>query len=239
LRALIIQNVGIEGPGSLLPAMIEAGWRPDIRIMDAPEATLPDGLTGYRALVVLGGPMNVYEETAYPHLRRVLDLISDALQRRMPVLGICLGAQLIARALGAPVTRNPVKEIGWYPVRLTAAGAASPPFAGLPAEFYVFQWHGDTFALPQGADLLATGAQCANQAFSYAGRVLALQFHLEVTAEMINNWAEVYADELEEFGGREARTELAAETIVRATEYGRVADCFWRNWLHYAGTPPV
>lgn len=231
MRALVVQNTGIEGPGSLQPAMIDAGWELDIRAMDAPGAVLPENTAAYRALITLGGPMNVYEEDAYPYLRRVNGLIQDAVERRMPVLGICLGAQLIAKALGAPVTRNTVPEIGWYPLQLTVDGAASPLFAGLPAQFYVFQWHGDTFALPEGARLLATGRDCVNQAFSCGGRIFALQFHLEVTPEIIKTWSEAYAGELSEFGGNEAPAELVAETAARAAEYGRVAGRFLRNWL--------
>ncbi|OAT81295.1 type 1 glutamine amidotransferase [Desulfotomaculum copahuensis] len=232
MRALVVQNVGLEGPGSLQPAMLDAGWELTVRVMDSPGTALPANMAGYRALIVLGGPMNVYEEDAYPYLRQVDELIRDAAGRRIPVLGVCLGAQLIARALGAPVTRNPVKEIGWYPLQLTAEGAASPLFAGLPAEFYVFQWHGDTFTLPAGAKLLATGRQCVNQAFSWDGRVFALQFHLEVTPQIIESWTEAYAGELAAFGGREAPAKLLAETAARAAEYGRVAGRFMRNWLH-------
>jgi GMP synthase-like glutamine amidotransferase len=207
-----VQHVACEGPGLLADVLFQDGWELDLRCMDAPGAILPEKLEGYNALVILGGPMGAYEEEAYPYLYRVQQLIREAAGKRVPTVGICLGGQLIARALGAEVKPNPVKEIGWYPVRLTAAGRQAALFAGLPPEFPVFQWHGDTFALPEGAVLLAEGETCANQAFVYGGCVWALQFHLEVTPEMVANWAAIYAAELAAFAGPEAPAVLARET---------------------------
>lgn len=214
MRALVVQNVEMEGPGLLQPVMESAGWQLDIRVMDRPGAELPDNLRGYSALVILGGPMNVYEEEEYPYLRQVDKLIKEALVRGLPALGICLGGQLMAKALGAPVTRNPVQEIGWYNLTLTPQGKESPLFSGLPEEFPVFQWHGDTFAIPAGAAHLATSRSCANQAFSYGRNLFALQFHPEVTPEVIESWARAYADELEEFGGPGAAERLVEETAL-------------------------
>lgn len=231
VQALVVQNVAIEGPGLLKPAMEEAGWYPDIKLMDDRKTVLPSSLEGYRALILLGGPMNVYEEEAYPYLPHVDILIKEAIDRSLPVLGICLGGQLIAKALGAPVTRNPVREIGWYPLRLTAVGKNSPLFAGLPEEFYVFQWHEDTFSLPSGAIHLATSHDCVNQAFALGNNIFGLQFHVEVTDQMIETWAQAYTDELEEFGGQDAPARLIAETSARWEEYRQVAGCFLRNWL--------
>lgn len=186
MQVLVVQNIDIEGPGLLRPEMEKADWQIDIRLMDRPEAYLPGSLDGYHALVVLGGPMNVYEGELHPYLRQVEQLIREAMQKDLPVLGICLGGQLIAKALGAAVTRNQVQEIGWYRLNLTAGSRQAPLFAGLPDEFPVFQWHGDTFDLPAGAVHLAETAQCRNQAFWYGRNVYALQFHLEVTPEIIN-----------------------------------------------------
>jgi len=230
LEALVVQNVELEGPGLLRNEMEKAGWSLDIRVMDRPGAVLPGALTGYNTLIILGGPMNVYEEEAYPYLRDVDLLIKEAVKKGLPVLGICLGGQLIAKSLGAPVTRNPVREIGWYKLRLTAEGLRSPLFNGLPEEFPVFQWHGDTFALPGGVSHLATTTGCANQSFSYGGTAFALQFHLEVTPEIINTWAEIYADELEEFGGPGAAGRMVADTAAIWKEYERVSRQFLANW---------
>ena len=230
MRALVVQNVELEGPGLLRQVMEEAGWELDVRVMDRPGSELPRDLGGYGALVILGGPMNVYEEEEYPHLKQVEILIRDALDRNLPSLGICLGGQLMAKALGAPVTRNPVQEIGWYNLILTPQGQESPLFRGLPAEFPVFQWHGDTFAIPAGAAHLAACPTCANQAFSYKS-LFALQFHPEITPEMVASWARAYADELEEFGGPGAAERLVEETVSRWEAYGKAAGRLLANWV--------
>jgi GMP synthase-like glutamine amidotransferase len=230
MKALVVQNVEIEGPGLLCGEMEKAGRALDIRVMDRPGAALPDSLSGYSALIILGGPMNVYEEKAYPYLKDIDLLIREAVEKELPTLGICLGGQLIAKTLGAPVTRNPVKEIGWYKLRLTPEGIRSPLFTGLPEEFPVFQWHGDTFVLPGGVSHLASTAGCANQAFSCGEKVFALQFHLEVTPEIINTWADVYADELEQFSGQGAAERMITGTAAIWQEYERVSHQFLANW---------
>ncbi len=148
--------------------------------------TLPDTDT-FDWLVVMGGPMGVHDVADYPWLLQEKLLISQAVERGKLVLGICLGAQLIADVLGAPVTRNQYKEIGWLPVRLHPAAAKSPAFAELPAEFMAFHWHGDTFACPTGGTQAAYSAGCDNQAFVFDERVVGLQFHLETTAESMEN----------------------------------------------------
>ena len=219
MQALVVQHVACEGPGLLQEALEQRGWKLDIRCMDAPEATLPDDLDAYDAMVILGGPMGAYEEDAYPYLLQVQALIRQAVARRLPALGICLGSQLIARALGAEVKPNPVKEIGWYEVSLTPAGRLVPLFAGLPPTFPVFQWHGDTFALPKGSFLLAQGEACPNQAFVYGastagGYAWGLQFHLEATPEMIRQWVNSYGDELVEYGGTGLAEAMLNETLA-------------------------
>ncbi|MGQ9920895.1 MAG: type 1 glutamine amidotransferase [Desulfobacca sp.] len=132
-------------------------------------------------LVVMGGPMNIYEEDRYPWLAQEKACISEAIAHGRLVLGICLGAQLIADVLGGPVTQNAYKEIGWFPVTLTTAASTSPIFHDFPSEFMAFHWHGDTFAVPPGAQAMATSVACAQQAFTYTNKVVALQFHLEST----------------------------------------------------------
>lgn len=241
MQVLVVQNIDIEGPGLLRPAMEKAGWQFDIRLMDHPGANLPCFLDGYHALIVLGGPMNVYEEELYPYLRQVEKLIREAIQKGLPVLGICLGGQLIAKALGASVTSNPVQEIGWYRLNLTAASRQAPLFTGLPEEFHVFQWHGDTFDLPAGAVHLAETAQCRNQAFLYNLNVYALQFHPEVTPEIIDTWAEAYASELAEFFNEPgAADRLKAQTAAIRDEYEQVASRFLTNWIGVlAGSPSL
>jgi len=132
VKALVVQPVDICGPGLIKDELEKAGWRFDIRPMEKPGSGLPGDLKCFDALIILGGPMNVYEEELYPYLTQVDRLIKEAVDTDLPVLGACLGGQLIAKALGAPVTGNPVPEIGWYAMRLTAAGIQSPFFKDLP-----------------------------------------------------------------------------------------------------------
>ena len=148
-------------------------------------------LDDFSGLIILGGPMNAYETEKYPFLEIEDTLIKEAASRDMPILGICLGAQLIAKALGARVIKNREKEIGWYPLRITGDAGSDDLFKHFNSEETVFQWHGDTFELPDGAVHLAKSPLCLNQAFKYDSNIYALQFHLEVTPEMILEWLHV------------------------------------------------
>jgi GMP synthase (glutamine-hydrolysing) len=150
---------------------------------------MPDGdWDRIRALLVLGGPMNAGDEECYPFLRWEKTIIRAAIQDEVPVLGICLGAQLIAAALGTSVYSGSVKEFGWYPVSITAHGQVDSLLGYLPEKPIVFQWHGDGFDLPAGASRLASSVYYENQAFRFGKTVYGLQFHLEVTPQMIERW---------------------------------------------------
>ena len=150
-------------------------------------------------LVILGGPMNVYEEKKYPWLTREKQLIEQAINGGKIVLGICLGAQLIADVLGSAVYKNRYKEIGWFPILLTPEAKESPVFKALPDErFIAFHWHGDTFDTPPGCIRMAESAGCLNQAFECNGRVIGLQFHLESSMESIRLLLQHCGDELVE-----------------------------------------
>lgn len=148
------------------------------------------------ALIILGGPMGVYEEEQYPFLRWEKTIIRTALKQGIPTLGICLGAQLIAAAAGAKVYRGNFKEIGWYPVSITPEGQMDSLLGYLPEKPTVFQWHGDSFDLPREALRLASSLYYDNQAFRIGRSVYGLQFHLEVTAVMINQWIDQHARDL-------------------------------------------
>lgn len=147
-------------------------------------------------LIVLGGPMNVYEHDEHTWLRPEKECLRQSIAGGKTMLGVCLGAQLIADVLGGPVTRNSHKEIGWHPVSLTADAHKSPLFAGWPDRFEAFHWHGDTFGIPSEAIHVASSVGCRNQAFLYTDRVVGLQFHIEYSAESIQKMLTNCSDEL-------------------------------------------
>lgn len=147
-------------------------------------------------VMVMGGPMNIYENDKYPWLTWEKHFIEEAIKKNKIVIGICLGSQLIADVLGSKVYKGQEKEIGWYPIQMTTEAQNYPVFASFPASFPVFHWHGDTFDLPPGTVRLAYSEVCANQAFIYGDRVLALQFHLESTQDSVRQIIENCASEL-------------------------------------------
>jgi len=149
-------------------------------------------------LIILGGPMNIYEDDKYPWLVQEKQFIAEAIAQQKIVLGICLGAQLIADALGAKVSKNQHKEIGWFPVSLTPEFSSSYVFKGWPRRFMAFHWHGDTFGVPPGALRVAESEGCANQAFEYKDRVVGLQFHLESSYSSIQRLIQNCRDEITE-----------------------------------------
>lgn len=151
------------------------------------DASLP-AHAAYDILVVMGGPMNIYEDDTYPWLAAEKEYIGEAVENGKMVLGICLGAQLIADVLGATVTKNSVPEIGWFHVALNDEGKALPAFRAFPAVFPAFHWHGDTFSLPPDCVHVGFSEGCKNQAFAFdGGRVVGLQFHLEATTSSVEN----------------------------------------------------
>ena len=182
--------------------------------------------------------MNVYEEKKFPFLRGELTLIESCVKKNVKLLGLCLGGQLIARALGAKVTKNRVKEIGWFDIRLTDAGKSSPIFSGMPGTQKVFQWHGDTFDIPEGSLHLADSELCKNQAFLYDNRALALQFHLEIeSADDVKLWCRQYREELERENGGNALAEIIAATQKEMPALAPIANIFYENLLHWVGPP--
>jgi GMP synthase (glutamine-hydrolysing) len=186
-KIVVIKHIENEGPGMIEPFFTDRGWELEIIEMSK-GGVLPDTLDTVAALVILGGFMSVYDEKEYPFLKEEDLLIRKALIEEVPLLGICLGAQLLAKTCGARVTKAPKQEIGWHKVRKTVEGKRDILFMGNPEYLQVFQWHGDTFDLPEGALLLAEGKECRNQAFRVGQNAYGLQFHIEVTEDMIENW---------------------------------------------------
>ena len=184
-RVLAFRHVPFEGLGLIETELRVRGLGFDYTDLYLPDAVCPDP-AAYRGLIFMGGPMSVNDPL--PYLARERELIREAVARGTPVLGVCLGSQLIAGALGAKVRCNAVKEIGWYEIELTAEGRRDPLFADAAGTETVFHWHGETFDLPAGGVLLASSERCANQAFRVGSYTYGLQFHLEVTPEMIADW---------------------------------------------------
>jgi GMP synthase (glutamine-hydrolysing) len=206
---LVVRHVAHEGIGTLATSLERAGIA--YRHLDVFRGEpVPESPADLGGLIVMGGPMGVYEADRYPFLAAEMNLIRSAAHAGLPVLGICLGSQLIAGALGALVYPGGRKEIGWFPVEVVTKDNLT---SGLPARFMAFHWHGDTFELPAGATRLFRSDLYENQGFRWGANVLAIQFHFEITAAMVDDWL---AD-----GG--CRTEVAsapgltAETIRSET----------------------
>lgn len=228
MHVLVLQHVPCETMGGLEQALrtsnVTYEYRKLYESAEVPPHVECDGL------IVLGGPMNVYEEGQYPFLKADTALIQEAVSFGIPTLGICLGAQLIAKACGARVIKGAQKEIGWYQLNLTPAGRKCRVFQGLPKQFKVFEWHGDTFEIPLGGVNLASSALFPNQSFR-VGNAYALQFHLEVSEEMVAAWMDAYAGELVTLAYIDPR-KIREETAKYIADLNQVATQFYGNFIH-------
>jgi GMP synthase (glutamine-hydrolysing) len=194
-RVLVIQHTACEGLGLYERTLREMKVSAEY-IQPALGQPLPNSLSEYCALIILGGPMAVYEKSRVTHLRDELQLIEQALHANLPLLGICLGCQLLCAALGGDVAPGSRKEIGWYEVELTPAARQEVFFNAYPARFLAFHWHGDQCKLPAYSTLLASSAITPVQAFSYGVNALGIQFHPEVDRETVTAMCETFAAEL-------------------------------------------
>ncbi|HJX30328.1 MAG TPA: type 1 glutamine amidotransferase [Thermodesulfobacteriota bacterium] len=186
MKVVIIMHDPSEGPGTIEDYLALKGI--DVYTVRLYACDLlPQALDDYDAVVTMGGPMNVYEDEKYPFLRDEVNFLTQTMDRGVPILGICLGAQMIARACGASVFKASQKEVGWSEVFLTDTGKKDMLFRGLSETLPVFQWHEDTFELPVGGHLLATSAVCPHQAFR-CSNAYGLQFHVEVTPQILFDW---------------------------------------------------
>ena len=194
MRIFSIHHVPFEGLGAIGPELDRLGLTPTPVHLYAGDP-LPDPAAP-AALIVMGGPMGVGDEADHPWLAGEKRFLGTVLARGIPVLGVCLGAQLLATALGAAVRRNPQPEIGWFPIRRAPQATRSAIGRCLPEEMTVFHWHGDTFDIPAGALRLCSSHACTNQGFVLDERVVGLQFHLETTPEVAQELVERCADRL-------------------------------------------
>ncbi len=189
LRIHVLQHVSHEDPGSLASVFAAHDVIPSVtKLYDNDPLPASDA---FDMLLVLGGPMNVYERERYPWLVAETACIGEALHAGKAVLGLCLGAQLMAVALGGRITRNAHREIGWWPVETLPDARDDARAACFPARFTTFHWHGDTFSLPPGAVPLFRSEGCAHQGFAWGPRAVGLQFHPEITAEAVEEWIAV------------------------------------------------
>jgi GMP synthase-like glutamine amidotransferase len=201
MAVLIIKNIVTEGPGTIGDFL--RGEDISFSIVELSLGEISPPLEDFDILVIMGGPMGVYEMDRYPPLRIGSRLIREAINRNMKILGVCLGAQMVAYCLGSEVYPGPEKEIGWHSIELTGDGLKDPLMRKLAVhprvgdfwkKFKVFHWHGDTFDLPLRAFLLASSELYKNQAFRYGNNVYGFQFHIEVTKDMLREWFEGRSD---------------------------------------------
>lgn len=233
MRILVFQHIAIEHPGIFRDFLAADGIAWDAIELDAGES-IP-ALEGYDALWVMGGPMDVWQEDAHPWLRREKAAIREAVaERGMPYLGLCLGHQLLAEALGGRVKPMSRPEVGVLPVELTAEGGDDPLFAGLPRDFHALQWHGaEVSATPPGARVLARSPACAVQAMCVGARAYGVQYHVEITADTVRDWGAVpaYACALDETLGPGALSAFEGAALARMEEFNGCARRLYDNFM--------
>ncbi len=226
-NVLVLQHAAPENLGTIADALNTAGIRPTYaRTFDG--APVPKNPDSFDALILMGGPQSVYETDRFPYLKEELRLIEQTLKANKPILGVCLGSQLLAAALGAPVTPGTKKEIGWFPITLKQPARTDPLFKEAPPSFIPLHWHGDIFQLPEGAISLASSTLTEHQAFRYGANAYGLLFHMEITPPMINEWTTAFAGELQKEG-------LNGQDILRKTAYHQpplhtLGSAIYSNW---------
>jgi GMP synthase-like glutamine amidotransferase len=230
VRTLVLQHIACEPPGVFEDVMRERGAELHRVELDEGEA-LPDW-RDFDAIVAMGGPMSVNDETELPWLVAEKRLIADAVRAGTPYWGVCLGVQLLAASLGARVYPGPEPEVGLLPVSMTGEARSDPVFADAPHELLTLQWHGDTFDLPDGAVRLASSPKYPNQAFSFE-RAYGVQFHLELSPEMAREWAEVaeYVASLERTLGPEGAPAFLSAIEKRADGMRAEGRALFERWL--------
>jgi len=226
MKVLIIQNCEIEGIDLYEQYLNERAI--EYNIFHAYKNTRFPPIKNFEAFIIGGTPISAYETGSHNFLQKERRYLKKIIRQKKPCIGICFGAQFLALILGATVTKNPVMEIGGYTVRLTPAGKKDQVLKGFPARFPVFHWHGDTFGIPEGAQLLIEGENCKNQAFKYENTI-GLQFHLEVNCSNVGIWADEYFQELKRV--KKTKTQVIAECKKNATQMKELAYTFLDNFF--------
>lgn len=227
-----LRHVAFEDLGLMAAILDREGW--DVSYCDVPfENISHPSIRNAELLIVLGGPIGVYDIDAYPFLAHEIDLLERRLAKDLPTLGICLGSQLMAKALGSRVFAGPVKEIGWGRISLTEQGRASCLSDLAHDDSVVLHWHGDTFDLPNGATRLAFNSAYENQAFSYGSRAMGLQFHLEADPRQLEEWYVGHSAELS--ASNVSVTDLRAATSSVASRLSAQATGIFSRWIRELG----
>lgn len=235
-KILVCQHVPYEILGTLNPLLKEAGFR--IRYINFGRDPLATpSVDGYYGLIILGGPMCVDQTKDHPFLSHEIKMIQEAFYHNIPVLGICLGAQLIAKTLGAKVSPNKEKEIGWYDISLTEAGKKDKLLCHLAETEKIFQWHGDAFEMPKDAVHLASSPTCEGQAFRFGDKVYAFQFHLEVDEAMILRWLKVspHLKELSALRGKIDPEVIRQETHLYIEKSKKLSERIFQEFIKLFG----
>ncbi len=236
MHILVLQHVSVEHPGIFRSFLEEDGHGWDAIELDEGETIPP--LDGYDGLWVMGGPMDVWEEDAHPWLREEKRAVREAVEGRgMPFLGLCLGHQLLAEALGGEVGPAEHPEIGVMDVRLTDEGLGSIWMDGLPESLNCLQWHGaEVTCVPSYAKVLASSPDCAVQAMQWGPRAYSAQFHVEIEPDTVSNWARIpaYATALETALGPEGAKQMQSDADRCMKEFNETAERLYMNWLQCA-----
>ena len=229
-QILALQQYWDDPPGYLGEILQEHGI--ECKIIKVDEAPIPDA-GRFDAILALGGPQHANAHDKYPYLAREKEFLRHVVEQDIPFLGICLGGQLLAGAMDAPVTRHHMTEIGFYEVQLTDEGKNDPLFQGLPGYQQVIHWHEDIFDLPDGAVRLATGESTVNQAFRIGQRAYGLQYHIEVTADMFNTWFRLHDNQngVVKVLGPDGPEALERDWLTRYPVYRSHARILFENFL--------
>ena len=229
LPVLIVRHTATEGAGYFSEFLDQHGIPWQLLRIDAGDA-LPANLNGYSGLCLMGGPMSVNDDL--PWIAPELALIREAVAQHQPVIGHCLGGQLLAKAMGGTVGANPVKEIGWSEVRVTDADAAAE-WVGEAQSLWVFHWHGETFTIPPGGTRILDSAYCSNQAFVLDDRHIGMQCHIEMTPQMIAIWCTSGADEIANSPSPAVQSAevMQADMEVQTQLLHRIADKIYSRWI--------
>ena len=230
---LVIEHVKVEGPGTI-ESYLKKKRVPLKTIALYDQQKFPKDFSGIEAVISMGGPMNVYEEDKFLFLKDENVFIKKVLDEEIPFLGVCLGSQLLAKACGARVIKSPVKEVGWFKVRLTREGKADELFKNVDGTFHVYHWHEDMWELPESGTLLAASDSCPHQAFKIGKNAYGVQFHVEVTGEIIADWCDAY------FKSKDAEKKKKAKDMIdvykdKEVSFLKRADVIYDNFMRIIG----